>query len=120
MAEEDFNKEQILSTEDLIKGVHLKIDTAFAEIISRGEMSSEFLEEFCAPDTENRVWYKMLEGGGAYLVSELPPFVGVSVSNLYKILDRLRVRGLVNLVGNRHQAVAPEAFIREKRTRSQV
>ncbi len=115
MAEGDFKELEILSQEDIIKGVHLKIDKAFAEFIRRGEIS-EFLEEFCAPHTENRVWSEMLKGGGAYMVSELPPFVDVSVPNLYKIIGRLYVRGLVKMVGNRYQAVSPEAFIRERRT----
>lgn len=125
MAEEDFNEEKILSLEDIFKGVRLNfekdlvnLDKATAIAISRHEIFSEFMEEFCATHTENRVWYEMLKGGGSYLVSELPPFVDVSVSNLYKILDRLRVRELVKIVGNRHQAVSPEAFIREKRTQA--
>jgi len=130
MMEEDFNKEMILSSEDIIKGLHLKIDkataevtslhlkvdNAFAEVESRREVFLEFLEDFCAPHTENRVWSEMLKGGGAYRVSELPPFVHVSIQNLYKIIERLKRRGLVKMIGNRYQAVLPEAFIREKRT----
>ena len=120
---EYFDEEKILSLEELVERLHRHIDNlhgevdkTLSEIIRRFEISYEFLEEFCAPHMENRVWFIMLNGGGAYLVSELLPFVDCSSSNLYKIIDRLRVRGLAKVVGNRWQAISPEAFIREKRT----
>lgn len=128
--EEDFNKDKILSSEDIIKGLHLKIDKttaevtslhlkvdeAFAKVTSRREVFLEFLEEFCAPHTENRVWSEMLKGGGKYYVLELTPFLHISVSSLYKILDKLFERGLIKTIGKQYQAVSPEEFIGKKRT----
>lgn len=113
-----FNEEKILSKEDLVEQLHRQVDKTFSEIISRCEISAAFLEEFCAPHMENMVWYTMLKGGGAYPVSELLPFVDCSISNLYKILDRLRVRGLAKMVGGRWQAISPEAFIQGKRSQA--
>jgi len=115
MAVEVFDEEEILSIEDLVKRLHRNVDKTFSEVIRRYEISNEFLEEFCAPHMENMVWFIMLKGGGAYLVLELLPFVDCSISNLYKILDRLRVRGLAKMVGSRWQAISPEAFIQGKR-----
>ena len=117
MAVEVFDEEEILSVEELVARLHRNVDKTFSQFIRRYEISTEFLEEFCAPHMENMVWFIMLKGSGAYLVLELLPFVDCSTSNLYKILDRLRVRGLAKMVGNRWQAISPEAFIREKRSR---
>jgi len=130
VVEEGLNELELLSPEDIIKGLHLEVDKVIAEakslhpkidevsakVESPREVFYEFLEEFCEPHTENRVWSEMLKGRGAYSVSETARRVHLSISQTYKIMDRLRVRGLVKMIGNRYQAVSPEAFIREKRT----
>ena len=129
MAEEDFNKDDLLSIGDLLKDrlrsvneASEKLDKAIKEledlpeVIRRRELFLEFLEDFCAPHTENSVWFELLKGGGKYYVLELPPFLHISVSNLYKILDKLFERGLVKTIGKQYQAVSPEEFIRKKRT----
>ena len=117
MEEGSFNKEEILSIEDLIEGARLKIDKAFSEMRSRAEVTEGFLEVFCSYHMDDWVWFVMWRGGGSYVVADLLRFVDCSRSNLYEIIEKLLMRKIVKMVGDRYQAVSPSWFVRRNRNR---
>lgn len=95
------------------------INEVLTELGERQEITEEFMEEFCAPHTENMVWCVMWKGGGAYLVTELLRVVDCSKSNLYEMLRSLMGRRLVRMVGKRYQAVSPAWLVRKNRKKQE-
>ena len=130
MAKADFKEEEILTLEDISKGVHLKIDeardkieslhlevdNAFAEVISRFKVEEEYNEarsKIKKPSTR-KVLAVLRESGGAHRFTEIRRRVGCSSSTLTGALNELRDMLLVREERNLYQASSPAWFVRKK------
>ena len=130
MTEKDFNKEKILSSEDIIKGLHLKIDKAtaevtslhpkvdkaFAEVIRRDETKDEYYEASFRLEkpTTRRVLDVLRESSGAHRFTDIRRLVVCSPTTLTTALDELVMEGLVRWEGGLYQAVSPAWFVQKK------
>lgn len=116
MAKGDFNKEKILSLEDILKGVHLNIDKAFAEVKRRDEMKDDYYEAiFRLEKPKTRMVLDVLrESGGAHRFTDILRIVVCSPTTLTTALDELVMEGLVRRIEKRYQAVSPAWFVQKK------
>lgn len=119
MVENDFNKEKILSLEDIFKEVHLKIDKAFAEVKHRNEIKDEYNEDRFKLEkpTTRRVLNVLVESGGAHRFTDIRHIVGCSPQTLTTALEELVMKGFVRKVEGLYQASSPVWFVQKKRER---
>jgi len=107
MTVESFDEEKILSSEDLIVGALRKLLRTYAELGRREEDTRDFLRSLCGFSIETRVWWFLLEAGGAQRFTDIHRVVGCSQTSLGEALRELLREGLVRMVENRYQAVVP-------------
>ncbi len=131
MAEEDFKEEKILSLEDIIKGIQLKVDKAiaeviklplevdkaFAEFVRRNEMKDEYYEALFRLEkpTTRKVLSVLRESSGAHRFNDIRRIVDCSPTTLINALRELIDEGLVMNVEERYQASSPAWFVWKKR-----
>lgn len=122
MGEGSFNEEKILSLEDIIKGVHLKIDKAFAELTRRDEVKDEYYDALFRLEkpSERLVLRVLKESGGAHRFTDILRKVGGSSSTLAKALKELRDKWLVRIVSGGYQASSPAWFAQKKREQKRI
>ena len=130
MGEEDFNEEKILSPEDIIKGLQLKVDKAIAEVINlprevakafaelkrRAEMKDYYYEAIfrLGKPSTRQVLSVLRESGGSHKFTEILRIVDYSPTTLTNALEELQEAGLVRKVEDRYQAVSPAWFFQKK------
>jgi len=119
MAEEDVTEEKMLNLEDILKGVRLKIDNAFAEVIRRDEMKDVYYEALFKLEklSTRRVLRILRESGGSHRFTDIRRLVVCSPTTLNIALDELIREGLVRRVDGRYQAVSPDWFVQNARAR---
>ena len=107
MAPGSFDKLEILGQEDLIVETLRKLLKVYTEFGRRDEVTRDFLKILCGFCLETRVWFILLESGGAQRFTDILRFAGCSRSRLSVVLRVLINSGLVRMVGKRYQAVSP-------------
>ncbi len=116
MEEDVFNEEKILSIEDIIKGVHLKIDKAFTEVIRREKIKDEYYEVLFSLEksTTRRILRVLQESSGAHRFTEILRIAACSPTTLNNALNELVRTGLARREGKRYQAVSTVLFVQKK------
>lgn len=102
-----FDELEILGQEDLIVETLRKLLKAYAELDRREDATRDFLKILCGFSLETRVWFILLESGGAQRFTDILRVAGCSRSKLSVVLRVLINSGLVRMVGKRYQAVSP-------------